>query len=387
MATQTFPQFSDGNVEINFSGTDDKFVLHSWALALHSSWFKAALSERWNTGNNENLLGGRNHWIYELRFDKNSDIGLLMRKTTPGVASSTDTEFIPGSKAQLANTATESDKTLHKARLACIKAHQDLLGMIYYVSPTFSHSSFETAKLSIMGIAKLAETYGCEHVTKIHIENHLRLYKAEVLELCATDPVSMLQLAIATRSEWIFMEAATNLIGGAQASFDLALEDLKELQIADLMEKKRSLFKATLRDCEFDMFQIQARSQENRWPIHFAVSFFRQWLTEQLSLGQGSRLAFGYAQLYHMVAYRLPPPPYVFGPLPIEQHMVKFYGSATPAGIEVVSQEVTRIFAAAAAIIQPILIDKTRRQDKSNPMQRNLTFMGIEDEEIPWFKK
>lgn len=50
MASHSFPQFSDGNVEIHFSNDDEKFVLHSYVLALHSSWFKASLSERWNGG-------------------------------------------------------------------------------------------------------------------------------------------------------------------------------------------------------------------------------------------------------------------------------------------------------------------------------------------------
>lgn len=43
----TFPQFSDGNVEIYFT-SDEKYVLHSFVLALHSAWFKVSLSERWN---------------------------------------------------------------------------------------------------------------------------------------------------------------------------------------------------------------------------------------------------------------------------------------------------------------------------------------------------
>lgn len=46
----TFPQFADGDVEIRFTQSEESYVLHSYVLALHSSWFKASLSERWNQG-------------------------------------------------------------------------------------------------------------------------------------------------------------------------------------------------------------------------------------------------------------------------------------------------------------------------------------------------
>ena len=56
MASNGFPCFSDGNVEIHFNQSDDKYVLHSHVLALHSSWFSASLSERWND-DGEYLVG------------------------------------------------------------------------------------------------------------------------------------------------------------------------------------------------------------------------------------------------------------------------------------------------------------------------------------------
>lgn len=45
-----FPNFNDGDVEIRFTEQDEPWVLHSYVLALHSSWFKASLSPRWNKG-------------------------------------------------------------------------------------------------------------------------------------------------------------------------------------------------------------------------------------------------------------------------------------------------------------------------------------------------
>lgn len=45
-----FPRFDNGDVEIRFTEEDDPYVLHSYVLGLHSPWFKASLSERWNQG-------------------------------------------------------------------------------------------------------------------------------------------------------------------------------------------------------------------------------------------------------------------------------------------------------------------------------------------------
>jgi hypothetical protein len=82
MATEKALQFSDGNVEIRFSTTDEKYVLHSHVLALHSPWFKACLSERWSPGSDSTTANGKNAWEFELRFDKGSELGMLSRKSS-----------------------------------------------------------------------------------------------------------------------------------------------------------------------------------------------------------------------------------------------------------------------------------------------------------------
>lgn len=65
MASQGFPQSSDGDVEISLGGCSDrKLVLHSYVLALHSPWFKASLSDRWNHENGSRLVGEKHRWFY-----------------------------------------------------------------------------------------------------------------------------------------------------------------------------------------------------------------------------------------------------------------------------------------------------------------------------------
>lgn len=65
MPSKAFPHFGDGDVEILLGGHhDEKLVLHSHVLALHSPWFKASLSDRWNHDNGSRLLNEQKRWFY-----------------------------------------------------------------------------------------------------------------------------------------------------------------------------------------------------------------------------------------------------------------------------------------------------------------------------------
>ena len=86
-------------------------------LALHSSWFKACLSERWNTGGEATILDGKNRWVYELRFGKNNDRDdgkLLQRKTS---SEATNTELINGGSDKLPVGTDPTTLKLHEKRM------------------------------------------------------------------------------------------------------------------------------------------------------------------------------------------------------------------------------------------------------------------------------
>lgn len=65
------PCHEDGDVEIHLSRKpEDRFVVHSVVLSLHSSFFKASLSSRWASGNRGSADEGTIKWKYQSRFDK-----------------------------------------------------------------------------------------------------------------------------------------------------------------------------------------------------------------------------------------------------------------------------------------------------------------------------
>lgn len=71
-----FPVFRDGDVEICLSRkTEDRFVLHSVVLALHSPFFKVSISERWSGRIDDATSGDPIKWRYQLLFEEDKNDG------------------------------------------------------------------------------------------------------------------------------------------------------------------------------------------------------------------------------------------------------------------------------------------------------------------------
>ena len=69
-----FPVFQDGDVEISLSRKpEDRFVLHSVVLGLHSPFFKVSISERWSRPNDDPVSRDPIKWKYQLLFDDNDN--------------------------------------------------------------------------------------------------------------------------------------------------------------------------------------------------------------------------------------------------------------------------------------------------------------------------
>ena len=69
-----FPVFQDGDVEICLSRKpEDRFVLHSVVLGLHSLFFKVSISERWSGRNDDPAPDDAIKWRYQLLFEDDKD--------------------------------------------------------------------------------------------------------------------------------------------------------------------------------------------------------------------------------------------------------------------------------------------------------------------------
>lgn len=76
-----FPVFQDGDVEVCLSRKpEDRFVLHSFVLGLHSPFFKASISERWSRGDDDATSGALIKWRYQLLFEEGMDDDPILAK-------------------------------------------------------------------------------------------------------------------------------------------------------------------------------------------------------------------------------------------------------------------------------------------------------------------
>lgn len=78
-----YPVYRDGDVEISLSRKpEDRFVLHSVVLGLHSSFFKVSISERWSARNDDATSDDPIKWRYQLLFeeDMNDEEAPLLAK-------------------------------------------------------------------------------------------------------------------------------------------------------------------------------------------------------------------------------------------------------------------------------------------------------------------
>ncbi|KAF2481138.1 hypothetical protein BDY17DRAFT_325855 [Neohortaea acidophila] len=382
MASQGFPQFSDGDVEISLGGRHDaKLVLHSYVLALHSSWFKASLSDRWNHENDLRLVGEKQRWFYVLQFDKGTDFAMLARKP--------DSESIAIPSGEVLEVEAVREQDARQTLRVCdqyemVEAHQDLFCALYHAPLSFEDWPISAAHSRHVNLARLGKMYRCEAVVSLHIARLLGRCQDDILTACIREPDEQLSLAYEAKSAWIFKEAATNLVGRSDASYKTLRKGVQEAQVGELLDRKRADFVAALKACEHKMFCILPR--QNGGPMSYtAVSFFRFWLSEKISNdGRGSGLQPGYANLYHTIRLNKVTLSTLTKEKVGQKYVDGILGVLEEQDVTELEIQLSLVVSEAAKILQSILNDTRRRNKGKKDEFRALTFIEIADEELPW---
>jgi len=304
--------------------------------------------------------------VYELRFEE--DTGLLMRRGT-----------VTG--AQFMSTATiAAHKSCHVLR-ARVKAHREMLGTLHHLEPAFSPGCWKEAKAFVLVLIETAGAYGCGHVVKVHIENYFHSRRWDTLYSCAVGSVEMLAIAVSIKSDWVFKEAATYLIGGEEEEYEAAKPKLEELGVRTLFERKRAEFIQRLQKCELEMFAHTVTEPDGN---QLAIHVFREWLSHRLKSGQGSSLRchyeFVYRDLHEGEHYDLTKDWEI-------QNLLKSLSNTVKSERLMVDVElgVKATFAWARCVIVPIMLNLTLAEGMFDTWLP-LTFMGVDDDELPWVK-
>ncbi|SMR44922.1 unnamed protein product [Zymoseptoria tritici ST99CH_3D1] len=293
----TPPRFEDGDIEVRLSSSPrDTLVLHSHALILHSRWFNASLGRRWNA---QNGLADPPFRVYELRFEKESAIGLLSRLGNDTTDEST--ELHVRSSHHVSHVASEEEQGLSARRLGYIEAHRMLFNALYFDMHDFRTSPFIESLEQIRLLAEVSNAYGASHIVRGHIEMYMSLHK-HVHSVLKFDCGILFEIALALRSHAIFEIAAIAVTESDSVVFATQRPRLSELNVINLVLRTRAVRSEQLRACERTISQMLNKLYPSDHRPRLAERVFDQWLREQVAAQKGSAMGPRYYDLHQNIS-------------------------------------------------------------------------------------
>lgn len=225
--------------------------------------------------------------------------------------------------------------------------------------------------LPILG--RVVDFYGCSAIVEPRMDHLLRRHWNEVLEDCKRDPVKMLRLGVAVRSDWITKECCTYLIGseGDLAIGDLAIDVPAELillhGLINVINAEKARVKSAVAAADRQLLLLYI--PDPGWNGHprLAMSVWHQWLIRHMRTdGRSSAL------------YRMIQKGFEQTDICLEGDiLVKHFNEGG------VYPHLTTPFRDAKHIVEPFLVDATLSKAPYGP-DDGFRFMTISDADLPW---
>lgn len=318
-----------------------------------------------------------------LQFDKGTDFAMLVRKPD------SESLSLPFRKILEIDSASGEDSCKQSGfpdQCDTVQAHYNLFCSLYHLPLPHEHWPISIAHAYHMKLATLGKMYGCEAVVGLDIERLLGRCQDDILEDCVLEPNRNLSLAYEVKSDWIFKEAAINLVGHNNSCYEEARKRVKEAEIRELLDQKRADFVAALKACEYEMYSIQPR-KDGGVMSYMAVSLFQLWLSETINQKDyGSGLNPGYANLYHTIRLKKITLTTLTRRKVGQKYLDRLIGDFDEQDTKRLETQLSVVVSEAAEILQPILYDARRRGKGKDDEFRDLTFTKISDNELPWSK-
>lgn len=364
-----YPKFRDGDVRINLVDGLLDLQLHSLVLSLHSEWFKACLSERWNQGD-----GAKGGWDLELRFDKGTTLATLVRASQSSSIDST-TEMV-----SLPSKPTSEQETLYQERLDIVSAYASMFRVIYHLGAV-PDSTFDKAQQQLARLREVSILYLCERTIAPFIKLSLLSRRLEALHSCRQRPTKMLELAAKLECPWLLKEAATRLIGSAEEIWSEARAAIEAAKLLPLLQKKRAQMIRQLVKVDLDLFRNKPKSEHQMMGEQVAEDFYRHYLAMSLAGGEGAYMRSGYSGIYRELQEKR-------GASYWTSWILDYLGEVGYEGESVPIDQVVNCLggildeACEAAGVAGILVDTTELKVQGE--KDDLTFIEFGDEGMPW---
>lgn len=320
--------------------------------------------------------------VYELRFEKESGEGWLMRSNCVGDSEMISSMLRSPSQATSAHPLelTWRDETRERT----VRAHQAILGCLYHVAPTFGIELVQDTRQAIVAFANLTQYYDCSQVTKMHIRDFLCARRDQVLSF-ELGMVHMLELGVKAEADWIVKECAAYIICQERWSYNssksaMIRKGASMTGVLELINEKRRVALEELRAVDSKLLYLHSRT-----------------------VGVASRLASAYFQLcMGMVRSNVKPWSRYYASFYRQIFAVEGRFALTKMRLEAAFGKITKdcsgtkvdyddievywnytLMEQAKAIVAPVLKDVTVRKSATTETTA-LRFMTIADDELPW---
>ncbi|KAL9628697.1 MAG: hypothetical protein Q9204_005726 [Flavoplaca sp. TL-2023a] len=302
-----------GDVEIWLTRKpEDRLLLHSVVLSLHSKWFNASLSERW-TGESSKSLGHVAKWRYELEFEDEKTAALVKRPDSlhSMISLSADTTYDLYFNTNGFSPA-HLDKKQRKHRETLVKAYRCYFGAMFHLPIEYDYDSSKSmfsdkVQAFIAIIVEIGDFYNGLQFLTGPVENLLKTFILDYPFNLSSRLKILPQISMKLRSGWLFKKVVCEL---AEQEYydDDELRNHLPPEMASLVMKKRASFRQMLRDLDHEILTLENPDYDvggDPDVTQIASSWYRQFIFLRL-LKVDFQAWFGIPNKYRCLVVRIP---------------------------------------------------------------------------------
>lgn len=280
LASERFPVFSKGTVEIVVSPTNAKYNyrLHRAVLERNSEWFRTSLSEadELHPDNADKIKFkssgsgacytfvlvadtlGQTHIVRKSpagdSFDATCQASGLARSVLSaaprtGVESSRQEVKVEAEQQVEAALADSSGPDIQT-----LEGYNSLFLTFYNVSPAINSNNISQALSQCEKILSIARDVGSVSVVQPHLNSALSQYPHRLFEAIAVDPPRWAKLAVALQSGLIFTESIIHLVGCWPSWPWSTSKETLDNELKDLLIRKAKILAEIRTDANHDLF-------------------------------------------------------------------------------------------------------------------------------------
>ncbi|KAL8851410.1 MAG: hypothetical protein Q9221_003681 [Calogaya cf. arnoldii] len=283
-----FPIVEDGDVEIWLTRKpEDRLLLPSVVLSLHSEWFRASLSKHWTSAQRTSS----NPIIYELDFEDEKSASLVKRSILSQTVPVTDDFYFNKNSSY----PTNFYEGRCEERDHVVRAYQSVFRAMFRepIDIDYEREDPNAISLGVMTVAypyevlqiietvvNLGDYYGCLQSLAYPVEEFLKAFNHDApFNPCALFKI-LPQISLKLESAWLFKEVVRGVATQFAWDDDRIRRELAPA-IAFLALKKRTCFRQMMRDLDYELLSLEVAeidTIEDPDAVQIASSCFRQFI-------------------------------------------------------------------------------------------------------------